>query len=109
MTHDEAVTCRDSSHLDPATKNKHRSGEHCAPCCDSLRVYGKVLDAVAIQHQLEYLRANKAIQEKAIARSRIRKDMKMVAILSEDVVKIDKEIANLEAALGKAEKASSNA
>lgn len=99
MTHEEALSCKDTSHL--IGEMNHTFGGHCAPCCASLRIYGKVLDSVAGQHRLASLLAEKAAADKSAEKYRSRKDYKMVAGQAEHAEKIDNLIAELETEIGK--------
>jgi hypothetical protein len=98
MTHEEAVNCKDVSHV--RGDKHHSSGNHCAPCCDSLRIYGKVLDAVAGQHRLESLREERKAVREQIEEYKLKKDHTMVANQSEYLKKLNKRIEELEATIG---------
>jgi hypothetical protein len=57
----------------------------------------------ALKRQLKSLLADRTIQERAIERSRVRKDWKMVGILTDDLRKHNKRIAELETKIEKGE------
>ncbi len=60
-------------------------------------------DLKDLKRRLKSLMAQKPIDEKAIERARVRKDNQMVGILTEDMNKLDKTIAELRKRIAEAE------